>query len=49
LSVGGKTYSQPLVIRMDPRVKTPPTVLAQVHAMSVSLFDAIAFSAYPHS
>jgi hypothetical protein len=27
---------------MDPRVKTPPTVLAQMHAMSVRLFDAIA-------
>lgn len=43
LTVGGKSYSQPLTIRMDPRVKTPPAAIAQAHAMSVSLFDAIAF------
>jgi photosystem II stability/assembly factor-like uncharacterized protein len=42
LTAGGKTYTQPLTIKMDPRVKTPPTVLAQMHAMSVRLFDAIA-------
>jgi photosystem II stability/assembly factor-like uncharacterized protein len=29
LTVGGKTYTQPLTIRMDPRVKTSPDDLAQ--------------------
>jgi photosystem II stability/assembly factor-like uncharacterized protein len=42
LSVGGKTYRQPLVVRMDPRVKTPAAAIAAEHAMAVSLFDAIA-------
>jgi hypothetical protein len=41
LTAGGKTYTQPLTIKMDPRVKTPTTVLAQLHATSVRLFDAI--------
>ncbi len=31
-----------LTIKMDPRVKTPPAILAQKHAMAVALFDAIA-------
>jgi hypothetical protein len=42
LIVGGKTFTQPLTIKMDPRVKTPSAVLAQMHAMSLALFDAIA-------
>jgi hypothetical protein len=42
LTVGGKSTSVPLVIKMDPRVKTPATVLAQTHAMAVRLYDAIA-------
>jgi photosystem II stability/assembly factor-like uncharacterized protein len=42
LSVGGRTYSQPLTVKMDPRVKTPPAAIAAEHAMAVSLFDAIA-------
>ena len=42
LTVGGKSYSQTLTIRMDPRVKTPPAAIAQEHAMAVSLFDGIA-------
>ncbi len=29
LTVNGKTITQPLVVRMDPRVKTPPAGLAQ--------------------
>jgi len=41
LTVGGKTYTQPLTIRMDPRVKTPPAALEQEHVMAVSLFDAM--------
>jgi photosystem II stability/assembly factor-like uncharacterized protein len=42
LTVGGKSYTQSLTIKMDPRVKTPPAALAQAHAMSVRLYDAIA-------
>jgi photosystem II stability/assembly factor-like uncharacterized protein len=42
LTVGGKTYTQPLTIKMDPRVKTPATTLAQMHATSLRLFDAMA-------
>ena len=42
LSAGGTTYARPLTIRMDPRVKTPPAALRQVHVMAVALFDAIA-------
>src|SRR5262249_37727774 len=41
LVVGGKTYAQPLAVRMDPRVKTPAASIASEHAMAVSLFDAI--------
>jgi photosystem II stability/assembly factor-like uncharacterized protein len=29
LTVGGRSYKQPLVVKMDPRVKTPPAGLAQ--------------------
>ena len=36
LTVGGKSYTQPLTIKMDPRVKTPRRGRwQQVHAMSV--------------
>ena len=42
LTAGGKSYTAPLTIKMDPRVKTPPAVLAQAHAMSVRLYDDIA-------
>jgi photosystem II stability/assembly factor-like uncharacterized protein len=42
LSVGGRTYTQPLTIVMDPRVKTPAAALKAEHVMAVALFDAIA-------
>lgn len=42
LTAGGKSYTQPLTVKTDPRIKTPPAVLAQTHALAVSLFDAIA-------
>jgi len=42
LTVGGKTYMQPLRVKMDPRVKTPATAIAQTHTMAVALYDAIA-------
>jgi photosystem II stability/assembly factor-like uncharacterized protein len=42
LTVGEKTYLQPLHIKMDPRVKTLPAVIAQTHKSAVALYDAIA-------
>jgi photosystem II stability/assembly factor-like uncharacterized protein len=39
LTVDGKAYSQPLTIKMDPRVKTPVTGLQQQFAMSYQLYN----------
>lgn len=39
LSAGGKTLEQPLVLRMDPRVKTPPAGLAQLSALSKEMYE----------
>ena len=41
LTTGGHAYTQPLTIRMDPRVKTPAAALAQEHALAIALFDDI--------
>ncbi len=42
LTVGGKSYAQAFTVKMDPRVKTPPTAIAQEHVLAVALFDDIA-------
>ncbi len=42
LRVGGRTYTQPLVVRMDPRVRTSAATLASMHATSLALYDALA-------
>jgi photosystem II stability/assembly factor-like uncharacterized protein len=39
LSVDGKTYTQPLVLRLDPRVKTPAAGLAQLAVLSREMYD----------
>ncbi|HUX33589.1 MAG TPA: hypothetical protein VMV51_06920, partial [Gemmatimonadaceae bacterium] len=39
LTVGGKTYTQPLVLKLDPRVKTPAAALAQVASLSREMYD----------
>ena len=39
LSVDGKTYSQPLTVRMDPRVKTSLAGLEQQFELSKQLYD----------
>jgi photosystem II stability/assembly factor-like uncharacterized protein len=39
LTVDGKTYRQPLVITMDPRVKTTPVALKQQHDLSVIAYE----------
>ena len=41
LTVGGKSYTQPLTVRMDPRVKTPAAALRQQYALSLALYDAV--------
>jgi hypothetical protein len=39
LTAAGKTYTQPLTLRLDPRVKTPPAEIARVSEMSKALYD----------
>lgn len=39
LTVDGKAYSQPLTVRMDPRVKTPAAGLDQQFALSMQLYN----------
>jgi len=41
LTVGGKRYTQPLTLKMDPRVKTPPLGLSQQFTLSKQLYDGI--------
>jgi hypothetical protein len=41
LTVGGKSYTQPLTLKMDPRVKTPPLGLSQQFTLSKQLYDGI--------
>jgi photosystem II stability/assembly factor-like uncharacterized protein len=38
LTVNGKSYTQPLVVKQDPRVKTPALSLQQVYALTKSLY-----------
>jgi photosystem II stability/assembly factor-like uncharacterized protein len=40
LIVSGQTYSQPLTVRMDPRVKTPEQGLRQQFELSMQLYHA---------
>jgi hypothetical protein len=41
LTVDGTSYTQPLTVRMDPRVKTPAAGIAQQFTLSKQLYDAI--------
>jgi len=41
LTVNGKTYSQPITVKMDPRVKTPQLELAEQSKLSKQLYDGI--------
>ena len=41
LRAGAETLTQPLRLRMDPRVKTPPSGLDQQFKLSMRLYDAI--------
>ena len=40
LTANGKTLTQPLTIKLDPRVKTPATGIAQQFTLSKRLYDA---------
>jgi len=42
LTVNGKTYSQPLTLRIDPRVKTPAAGLQQLARLTREMYDAAA-------
>ena len=39
LTVDGKAYTQPLVLKLDPRVKTPAAALAPLHALTRQMWD----------
>lgn len=41
LTVNGKSYSQPLIIKMDPRVKTPAAGLQQQFKLSSNLYTQL--------
>ncbi|HME00125.1 MAG TPA: glycoside hydrolase [Terriglobia bacterium] len=41
LTVGGKEYSQPLTVNMDPRVKASPADLAKQFALEARIVDAM--------
>jgi photosystem II stability/assembly factor-like uncharacterized protein len=38
LTVNGKSYSQPIVVKQDPRVKTPALVMQQVYTLTRDLY-----------
>jgi len=39
--VNGKSYTQPLTLKMDPRVTTPPLGLTQQFTLSTQLYDGV--------
>ena len=41
LTVGGKSYTQPLTLKMDPRIKTPPAGLKQQFDLAIKIVDLI--------
>jgi photosystem II stability/assembly factor-like uncharacterized protein len=45
LTVNGAKYEQPIVVKMDPRVKTPAAALAEQFSLSKRVYDAITLSA----
>jgi len=40
LTVNGKTYTQPLELKLDPRVKIAPAALAQLNALSTEMYTS---------
>ena len=41
LTVDGKSYTEPLTVRMDPRVSTPPEAIAKMFEISYGSSEAI--------
>jgi YVTN family beta-propeller protein len=41
LAVGGRSLTQPLMVKMDPRVKTPPEGLTQQFALSMKCYEGM--------
>ncbi len=39
LTANGQTYSQPLTIKIDPRIKTPTDKLKQIHDLSLQCYE----------
>ena len=39
LNVGGKSYSQPLALHLDPRVKTPAVALTTLTSLTREMYD----------
>jgi photosystem II stability/assembly factor-like uncharacterized protein len=39
LTVNGKSYTQPIILKQDPRVKTPAIVMQQVYTLSKAAYD----------
>jgi photosystem II stability/assembly factor-like uncharacterized protein len=40
LTANGKTYTQPITVKQDPRVKTPPLAMQQVYSLSKGAYYA---------
>jgi photosystem II stability/assembly factor-like uncharacterized protein len=38
LTVGGKSYTQPITVKQDPRVKTPDLAMQQVYSLSTAMY-----------
>jgi hypothetical protein len=41
LTVNGRSYTQPLTVKMDPRVKTSPEALAQQHQIAMKCYEGM--------
>jgi photosystem II stability/assembly factor-like uncharacterized protein len=39
LTAGGKSFTQPLTVKMDPRVKTPTTAIQQQFTLSMQMYE----------
>jgi photosystem II stability/assembly factor-like uncharacterized protein len=38
LTVDGRSFTQPITVKLDPRVKTPPLVMQQVYSLSSAMY-----------
>ena len=51
LTVNGTSYTQPITLKMDPRIKTPAVALAQLTSLTTEMYDGArnARGAYEHA